>query len=166
MQTIVGLFEARDQAEGAIGRLKAIGVSPDAIGVAMKDPAEVSDIAEVTEANDLAEEGATAGAVSGATVGTLVGLALVGSTFVLPGVGIFVIGGPLAAALAGAGIGAASGGILGALVGLGIPEHEARHYTSKLEGGSILVSAHVSDALAPEVSLILDEEGAKRTVMK
>lgn len=106
---------------------------------------------------------ATAGAVSGAAVGTLVGLALVGSTLVLPGVGTFLIGGPLAAALAGAGIGAASGGILGALIGSGIPETEAEHYAAGIEEGQVFLSTNVPDPSASIVRKIFDEEGSRRT---
>src|SRR5437764_731541 len=83
---------------------------------------EARDLIDTTGAGDMSGEGAAVGAVSGAAVGTLVGLALVGSSLVLPGVGTFLVGGPLAAALTGAGIGAASGGVIGALVGTGIPE--------------------------------------------
>ena len=89
-----------------------------------------------TGTDDLSAEGATAGAVSGAGVGALIGLALVGSTLVIPGVGPVLIGGSLAtgavtsagtaaAALTGAGIGGVSGGLIGGLVGAGIPEDEA-----------------------------------------
>jgi hypothetical protein len=96
-------------------------------------------------------------------VGTLVGLSLVGSNIVLPGVGTFLIGGPLAAALAGVGIGAASGGLLGALIGSGVPESEARGYASDIEEGLVLISANVSDAEAAAVRQIFDEEGSRRT---
>ena len=122
-----------------------------------------ANIVETTGANDLSGEGAAAGAVSGAAVGTLVGLAIAGSTFILPGVGTFLIGGPLMAALAGAGVGAASGGLLGALVGAGIPEHEAQTYATDIEQGHIFVSATVDDNLATQVRRIFDEEGSRRT---
>jgi hypothetical protein len=161
MQNIVGIFETRTEAESAIQRLKAAGIAAEEIGIAMKDVRESGDLVDATGANDLSGEGATAGAVSGAAVGTLVGLALVGSTFVLPGVGTFLIGGPLAAALAGAGIGAASGGLLGALIGAGVPEAEAEHYAAGIEQGHILVSVDVADAAA--VRKIFDEEGSRRT---
>jgi len=101
--------------------------------------------------------------LSGAAVGTLVGLALVGSTFVLPGVGTFLIGGPLAAGLAGAGIGAASGGLLGALIGAGIPEMDAERYAAGIEKGQIFVSLNVAEAEAATIRKILDEEGSHRT---
>src|SRR3954451_9560072 len=98
MRNIVGLFETRAEAESAIRRLQSSGVQPEAIGVAMKDTTEASDLVEQTGATDMSGEGAAAGAVSGAVVGSLVGLAVVGSSIVLPGIGTFLIGGPLAAA--------------------------------------------------------------------
>ncbi|SIN92977.1 hypothetical protein SAMN05444166_1661 [Singulisphaera sp. GP187] len=163
MKNIVGLFESRAEAENAIQRLKTTGIGMDSVSIAMRDRQEAAALVETTGAEDLGGEGVTAGVVSGAAVGTLVGLALVGSTFVLPGIGTFLIGGPLAAALAGAGIGAASGGLLGALIGAGIPEAEAQHYSSGIEQGHILVSTQVSDDLAPAVARMFDEEGSRRT---
>jgi hypothetical protein len=163
MKNVVGMFESRTEAESAIHRLKTTGIGMDSISVAMRDRQETTELAEATGTDDMTGEGATAGIVSGAAVGTLVGLALVGSTFVLPGIGTFLVGGPLAAALTGAGIGAASGGLLGALIGSGIPEHEAEHYSAGIEQGNILVSATVSDDLAPAVARVFDEEGSRRT---
>jgi len=160
---VVGMFESRGEAENAIHRLKASGIAPESLSIAMRDSSESADLIQSTGVDDMSGEGATAGVVSGAAVGTLVGLALVGSTFILPGVGTFLVGGPLAAALTGAGIGAASGGILGALIGAGIPEHEAEHFASGIEAGHILVSADVPDAQAQTVARIFDEEGSRRT---
>jgi hypothetical protein len=82
---------------------------------------------------------------------------------VLPGLGAFLIGGPLAAAIAGAGIGAASGGLLGALIGSGIPEVEAQHYATGIEQGQILISTNVADVDAATIRKIFDEEGSTRT---
>ena len=163
MQNVVGIFETRTEAESAIRRLKETGIAPDAISIAMKDTRASHDLEESTNTRDLSGEVATAGAVSGAAVGTLVGLALVGSTFVLPGIGTFLIGGPLAAALAGAGIGAASGGILGGLIGAGIPEAEATHFAAGIAKGQILISTNVADTEATVVRTIFDEEGSRRT---
>jgi hypothetical protein len=163
MQNVVGMFDTRTEAETAIHRLKETGIAPESISIAMKDVRDSGGLAETTGAHDLSGEAATAGAVSGATVGTLVGLSLVGSTFVLPGLGTFLIGGPLAAALAGAGIGAASGGLLGALIGSGIPEAEAEHYAAGIGRGQIVLSTNVPDTEAPVVRKIFDEEGSRRT---
>ena len=163
MRTVVGLFDNRDSAESAINRLLADGVDRNSIGVAMKDAREASSLSDETGAHDLSAEGATAGAVSGAGVGALVGLAMVGSTVLLPGIGTFLIGGPIAAALTGAGIGAASGGLIGGLIGAGIPEHEAEHYSTGIERGGIFVSANVPDGRVAEARRIFDEEGSERT---
>ena len=65
-------------------------------------------------------------------------IAAVGSSLVIPGLGL-VVAGPVAAALAGAGAGAATGGILGALVGAGIPEERVKHYETGLKEGGILM---------------------------
>jgi len=163
MRTVVGLFDNRGTAEAAINRLMADGVDRDSISIAMKDAREATALSEATGAADLSAEGATAGAVSGAGVGALVGIALLGSTVLLPGLGTFLIGGPIAAALTGAGIGAASGGLIGGLVGAGIPEDEATHYAAGIEKGGIFVSAHVSEGQVADVRRIFDEEGSQRT---
>ena len=163
MRTVVGLFNSRPSAETAINRLMADGVDRDSISIAMKDVREASSLSEDTGANDLSGEGATAGLVSGAGLGALVGIALVGSTVLLPGLGTFLIGGPIAAALTGAGIGAVSGGLIGGLIGAGIPEEEAQHYAAGVERGGIFVSANVPEGKVAEARRIFDEEGSERT---
>ncbi len=161
MKTIVGMFETRNDAEDAIHRLQAAGFSRESIGVAMKDTRESGDLASSEGANDLSAEGATAGVLSGAGVGALVGLALVGSSILLPGLGTVLIGGPIAAGLTGAAVGAASGGLIGGLVGAGIPEDEASEYQSRIERGHILVSVQAADHEVARARQILVEEGAR-----
>jgi hypothetical protein len=164
MQHVIGMFDSRTQAAAAIERLKALGIGADAISVAaMQEEPDGTDLAEAAGVNDMAGEGSAVGAVSGAAVGTLVGLLVAGSTIALPGVGTFLVAGPLAAALTGAGIGAASGGLLGALVGSGIPEAEATHYLEGVRSGRVVVAANVDDLLANEVRNVFDEEGSMRT---
>ena len=163
MATVVGMFDTRGEAESAIERLQARGFNRDSISVAMKDRKETAAFAASSGAHDLSGEGATAGLVSGAGVGVLVGLAIAGSTVILPGIGTFLIGGPLAAALTGAGIGAASGGLIGGLIGAGIPESEAEHFSAGMERGLVLVAAHVPADESAEVRKVLDEAGSLRT---
>ena len=160
MKTVVGMFETRAEAEDAIRRLLAAGFGNESIGVAMRDTREAGEVVESAGGHDLSGEGATAGIVSGGAVGTLVGIALVGSHLLLPGIGPIVIGGPIAAALTGAGIGAASGGIIGGLIGAGIPEEEAKGYSTGLEAGHILVSVQTDDADETRARQILLQEGA------
>ena len=163
MRTVVGLFHDRESAETVINRLLADGVDRDSISIAMKDAREAASLSEDTGTNDLSAEGATAGVVSGAGVGALVGIALVGSNVLIPGLGTFLIGGPIAAALTGAGIGAVSGGLIGGLIGAGIPEEEAQHYAAGIERGGIFVSANVPESMVAEARRVFDEEGSERT---
>jgi len=167
MKTVVGMFETRTEAEDAMRRLQAAGCRREAIGVARRDTGESENLAATTGTGDLAAEGATAGALSGAGVGALIGIALVGSTLVLPGIGPILVGGSLvaggttAAALTGAGIGAVSGGLIGGLIGAGIPEEEATDYVTRLEHGHILVSVQAQDAEVGRARQIFTEEGAR-----
>jgi hypothetical protein len=170
METVAGIFERRSDAEAAIRRLEEAGFGADSIGVALRDERVAGTDREPED--DLSAEGATAGAISGAGVGALVGLALVGSTFVLPGVGPILVGGSLAtgvvttagataAALTGAGVGAASGGIIGGLIGAGIPDEEAKRYAEHLGRGHVLVTIQAHDDHAARARQILAEEGAR-----
>ncbi len=162
MRTVVGMFEMRPAAEDAIQRLLANGFTRDQIGVAMRDPREAGEITESHQVDDMSAEGATTGAVSGAGVGALVGLAMAGSSIVLPGLGPILIGGPIAAGLTGAGLGAASGGLIGGLIGAGIPEDEARDHSELIERGHILVSVRCDEAAVPAAREILIAESARR----
>jgi uncharacterized membrane protein len=178
MANVIGLFDTREGAEVVIRRLRESGIPQDAISLVMKETPAVTagtvpgtegtaGTAPATEGETVVHtpivEGTTVGAVSGAVLGTLVGLLVAGSTIILPGIGTFVIAGPIAAALAGAGIGAASGGILGALVALGIPEHEASYYASGVESGQVVVAVRIPEDEVDEVIQIFDEEGSRRT---
>jgi hypothetical protein len=75
-------------------------------------------------------------------IGGLIGLA----SLAIPGLGIFVVGGPIAAALADAAAGGAAGVIAGALMGMRIPESRAKQYERSLREGKTLISVHAPDA--------------------
>ncbi|MDP1815482.1 MAG: hypothetical protein Q8K92_13625, partial [Leadbetterella sp.] len=78
----------------------------------------------------------------GGTVGAIAGIiAAVGTSIVIPGLGL-VVAGPIAAGLAGAGAGGITGGIIGALVGSGLPEDRAKLYESGVKSGNIVMGVH------------------------
>ena len=92
-----------------------------------------------TELGTKAAEGAGVGGAIGGTVGAIAAaIAAVGTSLVLPGLGL-VIAGPVAAAVAGAGAGAATGGLVGALVGWNMPEERVKRYDEGLRKGGILM---------------------------
>lgn len=142
MPMITGIFPDRASAERAWADLAAHGYGEREINVLMSDEARRrhfgADTVQ-TELGNKAAEGAGIGAAIGGTLGAIIAaVAAVGTTLVLPGVGL-VVAGPVAAALLGAGAGGATGGLLGALLGWGIPAERARHVEAGIRSGGILL---------------------------
>jgi len=142
---LTGMFRDRESTESAYNTLQERGYSKDDISLVMSDETRkkhFSDEAGDTEIGTKAAEGAGKGSAIGSTVGAIVGvIAAIGTSLVIPGLGI-VIAGPIAAGLAGAGAGGITGGIIGALVGSGIPEERARLYESGIESGNIVMGVN------------------------
>ncbi|HSM59621.1 MAG TPA: hypothetical protein VK849_02435 [Longimicrobiales bacterium] len=91
-------------------------------------------------------EGVGAGGAIGGALGAAGAAALaVGTTLVVPPLGIAVAG-PVAAALAGLGAGAATGGVVGALAGAGMTEYRARRFEELVKEGRVLVGVAVETA--------------------
>lgn len=143
---VTGLFPDRASAEAAYNAAHSRGYSKDDMNLVMSDDtrkrhfSDDSAMGQETELGNKAAEGAGIGGAIGGTVGAiLAGIAAVGTSIALPGLGL-VIAGPLAAAAAGAGAGAAGGGLLGALVGWNIPEERVKHYEEGVQNGGILMA--------------------------
>ncbi len=161
-KTIFATFSERTDAEEAINKLKTDGFNPKDISIVMKNRKEGEQFAEDT-GTDVAG-GAVSGATTGAVLGGLAGLL---ASFVIPGLGAFFIGGPIASALgltgaaastvSGAATGAVAGGLLGALMGLGLSEDEARTYEESINEGAILLAIPATDAMESRVTDILNE---------
>jgi hypothetical protein len=135
------MFPDRDSAERAYQSTTARGYSERDINLAMSDDTRKRYFAEGgdTELGNKAAEGAGVGSAVGATVGAVAAaIAAVGTSLVIPGLGL-IIAGPAAAALAGAGAGGVTGGLIGALVGSGIPEERVKHYESGIKKGGIVM---------------------------
>ena len=142
---LTGMFADRESAENAYNSLHERGYSKDDINLIMSDETRKKhfsqDVTE-TEIGTKAAEGAGKGSAIGGTVGAIVGvIAALGTSLVIPGLGLLVAG-PLAAGLAGAGAGGIAGGVIGALVGSGIPEERAKVYESGVKDGRIVMGVH------------------------
>jgi len=139
---VTGLFSDRNSAERAYDALTESGYGSEDINVLMSEETRKRHFSEKeieTELGNKAAEGAGVGGAIGGTVGAIAAaLAAVGTSLVVPGLGL-VVAGPLAAALAGAGAGAATGGLVGALVGWRIPEEHVKRYEERLRDGDILL---------------------------
>ena len=114
------------------------------------------------ETGTKAGEGAGIGGAVGGTVGAvLAAIAAVGTSLVIPGLGL-IVAGPLAAALAGAGAGGAAGSLIGALVGAGIPEHRAKVYEAGLKQGGILIGVEAeTEEEAKALERMLEARGGE-----
>lgn len=148
---ITAVFRDRYDAIEAFDWLRAQGYQQDEISVLMSDQTHLSykddaSTGKIERGSKMAEGAATGGAIGTAVGAGLAALAAIGTSLVLPGIGL-IIAGPLAAAFAGGGAGAVAGGLIGGLVGYGIPESNAQAYEEALrEGGVALgVVPHNSD---------------------
>lgn len=144
---VTGLFRDRNTAERAWEHAASRGYGKDDINVVMSDDTRQRHFSSgvETELGSKAGEGAGIGAGVGGAIGAaLAAVAAVGTTLVLPGLGI-VVAGPLAAALAGAGAGGVTGGLVGALIGAGMPEERIKPYEEGIRSGGILMGVHARD---------------------
>ncbi len=144
---LTGMFRDRESAEKAYNSALSRGYTKDDVNVMMSDQTRDSwfgsdsDMAD-SELGSKALEGAGAGSAIGGTLGAIIaGIAAIGTSVLLPGVGL-VVAGPLAAALAGAGAGGLTGGLIGALVGSGIPEDRAVAYEEGIKNGGMVVGVN------------------------
>ncbi|MEO5953179.1 MAG: general stress protein, partial [Chloroflexia bacterium] len=161
MGTVVGLFDNTTQAQTAVQQLRNSGINSNDIGVAMRS----TNTTGTTEVVQEGMGGAATGAMTGGALGGLAGLLVGIGAIAIPGIGPVVAAGPLGTALAttlvGAGIGAAAGGIIGALVDAGVPEEEARLYSTGVERGGVLVTAKVPAGQEQAALQILNSNGAR-----
>jgi hypothetical protein len=137
------LFYDKDTAEKAYQEAIDQGYSDKDISVLMSEDSRKkyydSVLVEKVPGNDAVEGAGVGGMIGAAVGGTLGALAALGTSLVIPGLGL-IIAGPIAAGLAGAGAGGLSGGLIGALVGWGIPEDKARIYEDGIKSGGIVLA--------------------------
>lgn len=156
MDTVIGLFHDRSDANQAVTELEEAGFDSEEIGLLAQREA-VEDVLHV-DREEAAVESAGAGALGGSALGGLIGLLAGASALVVPGIGPAVAVGTWASVLgttaAGAGVGAAYGGVVGALIGLGMTEEQTNVYVEGVQEGGILMVVQPEDnrpALAEEV---------------
>jgi hypothetical protein len=144
-QLLTGMFSDRESTERAYNTLHSKGYSKDDINLIMSDETRekhYSDKDDDSELGTKAAEKAGTGSAIGGTIGAVAGIiAAIGTSVVIPGLGL-IVAGPLVAGLAGAGAGGITGGLIGALVGSGIPEDRAKVYESGIKDGHVVLGVH------------------------
>ena len=142
---VTGMFSDRESAEKAYNTLESRGYTKDDVNVIMSDETRKKHFKDSDHPTDLgtkAMEGAGKGGMIGGALGAIVGaVAAIGTSLLIPGLGI-IIAGPLAAGIAGAGAGSVTGGLIGALVGSGIPKEHAAVYEEGIKNGRIVMGVN------------------------
>jgi len=123
--TLAALFHQLADARNATQELVESGFSQESISLVASHPDTMRPAVQDAE--------------KGALIGGLAGLFLGLSELAVPGVGLVLVGGWLAATLLGAGVGAAAGGMVGLLVEAGISHEQAGQFAEKIRRGSTLV---------------------------
>lgn len=140
---LTALFKNPQNAENVYNDLLRKGYKKEDITLMMSDEVQKKYFSHESTSDNVmgtkALQGMGVGGAVGGTVGAIAAaLATIGTSLVIPGLGI-VVAGAFAASLAGAGAGAAAGGILGALVGAGIPEAEVKNYEKGIKEGGVVI---------------------------
>ena len=141
---VTAVFRHRPEAEAAYDWLIAQGYTASHINVLMSDHTRTKFYSGKEEEKPISAgthmaEGVATGGTIGTAIGATVGIiAAIGTSVLIPGLGM-IVAGPLVAGLAGGGAGAVAGGLVGGLIGLGIPESNAKAYEQALKEGGIAI---------------------------
>lgn len=131
-------------AETAVSRLEAAGVSSDDISFIGSGSAKIADDAAA---------GAEVGGAVGAGAGLLLGLA----ALPVPGIGpVLAAGWVFGNLAAGATAGLAAGSLIGAMVGAGVSDDDAHYFAETVRRGGAVVTVRTSDSHAPVIEKIMD----------
>jgi hypothetical protein len=157
---VFGIYPDQLTAEDAVDSLKDSAFRSTDISILFPDNQGTKDFAHEkhTKAPEVAVAAGSTGAVIGGALGWLAGI----GALAIPGVGPFIVAGPIMGMLGGIGVGGTIGGVAGALIGLGIPEYEAKRYEGRIRRGGILLSVHCDDSdWAKRAKNILQQTGAE-----
>lgn len=143
------IFSNSVNAEAAYNNLRARGYEEDEISLLMSEATKdhaFSGEAPVEVVGNTTAENVAIGTGVGGTLGAIAGAILtLGTTALIPGLGI-VVAGPIIGALAGAGAVGATGALIGALTNIGIPEDYAKLYNREIEAGNIVLLVNPKNA--------------------
>ena len=134
--SVVAVYPGRCDAERAVRQLHEAGFDLDDLSIVGRDVQESEEPHGFVSRGDYVR----AGAETGSLVGGLFGLCLGAGFLVLPGLGLVVVAGPLAAALLASIEGAVAGTALGSLAGprrLGCAEGPGNQIRRARHGGQI-----------------------------
>lgn len=150
-QTVVAIFDNRQQAETAIQQLRNGGFSQEEINLVTKAQSNANNNAATMVDDDI-----TDGAIAGGALGGAGGMLLGAGALTLPGLGAVLAMGPIATAVGGA----IAGGLAGGLIDWGIPEERGKDYENKVAKGSTLVVVRTTQGKANQALQVLQTGGS------
>jgi hypothetical protein len=147
---VTAMFRSHDEGQEAYQLLLDRGYASSEINVLMSDASRsryywTEEKARVRPTTDAAEGVGLGGAIGTAVGAATAAVLAIGTSVVVPGLGL-AIAGPLAAAFAGGGAGAVAGGIIGGLIGMGNREPNAQAYLEVLREGGLVLGVVPHDA--------------------
>jgi len=157
---VFGIYSSEAHAAEGVDQLRMSGFQNTEVSVLFSENAGNKDLAhrKSTKAPEGAATGAGTGLVIGGALGWLAGI----GALAIPGLGPFIVAGPIISMLSGVGLMGTLGGIAGGLIGAGIPEYEAKRYEGRIRKGGILLSVHCDSVeLEKKAKAILDSTGAQ-----
>jgi hypothetical protein len=167
MEIVTGVFETREKAVAAVGKLRKLGINERQIGLITpdQDPERIERSVPVADTEDPGmgkAMGAAVGGAMGAAGGATLGLAA--ATLAVPGVGPVLAFGLLGAALlggTGAAVGAAVGDTIEEELGEGLPHEDIYLYEDALRHGRSVVIAYAEEGRqADEARKLISDAGA------
>ncbi len=176
LKTVIGVFDAKIQAERAVHALREDGfdkeisivarevdhqgVGGESGGKHHQPGKEENRGGEYNStqnsffgSNDSVWDGTATGGVIGGVAGLIAGA----GALAIPGIGPILAAGPLAGLLSGA----VTGGIAGGLVDWGIPAEEGKRYEENIKEGKILVAVNCNDSKVDQAAGTLRRHGAE-----
>jgi hypothetical protein len=155
---VLGLFDTPSAAAAAARALREMGVARERVSVVARNHDEEGDLADASGASPGSELEDSRVA---SRLGELSAQVLAAIAVVLPGIGPIVTAGPLGAGL-GEAAGHLAGGVAKALEQAGVAADVAEDWERQIEGGAVLIGAHVSTTTVSGAEAALRASGASK----
>jgi hypothetical protein len=97
--------------------------------------------------------------VAGVVAGSALGVLLVATSVIIPGIGAAIVAGPLAALMLGGVGGGVVGGVVGAMTAGGIPVEDAQYFHDRVVAGDTLVAVLVRQHDTQKIEEIFKSHG-------
>jgi hypothetical protein len=157
--SVVAVYPDRSAAELAVRQLHDAGFDLGELSIVGRDFRETEEPYGLVSRGDYVKAGMETGSLFGGLFGLCVGAGFLA----VPGIGLVVVAGPLAAALLagieGALAGTALGSLAGALVGWDVPKDRAIKYEKQVKGGKFLVFVRSNTEVVARARNLLVSQG-------